>query len=73
MSSHLKCKFFETWCISVGAALKIIVCLVFFESEKQQAIPVLIYGVPDGFNSTFADDVRDGEWNGTKDQTKKKY
>ena len=46
--------------------------LGFFESEKQQVIPVLNYDVLDGFNSTFADDVRDGEWNGTKDQTKKK-
>ena len=46
--------------------------LGFFESEKQQVIPVLNYDVLDGFNSIFTDDVRDGEWSGAKDQTKKK-
>jgi hypothetical protein len=46
--------------------------LGFFESEKQQVTHILNYDVLDGFNSIFTDDVCDGEWNGTKDQTKKK-
>jgi len=58
---HLSWRCRENYCV-----------LGFFESEKQIAIPVLNYNVLDGFNSTFVDDVRDRESNGTKDQTKKK-
>ncbi len=71
--SHLTDKIFEIRYTFDGAVVAIVSYFPFSESEKQEIISVLNNSLFDGFNSIFTDSVSDEEWNGAKDQIKKKF
>lgn len=70
--SYIQDKIFEIR-YSDNLISKIISYFPFSESEKQEIFSISNNTTFDGFHSIFTDFVTDEEWNGTKDQIKKKF